>query len=61
MTVRRRATALGPTLEEDLIALGRFGRSKHCDVFADDVERRRVVPGRDDERFAAIRSPRSCA
>jgi hypothetical protein len=49
MTVRRRPTAFGPTLEEYLIALGRFTRCEHGHVLADDVERRRVVLWRNDE------------
>src|SRR5205085_2631794 len=54
MTVRRRATALGPALQEDLIALGRLARSEHGDVFAPrDVERSRVILWRDDERFCS--------
>src|SRR4030095_3184917 len=43
MAMRWRATALGPTLQEDLIALRRFARCEHGDMFADDVERRRVI------------------
>src|SRR6185369_5327675 len=51
MAMRWRAAAFGPTLEEDLIAFRRFARCEHGDVFADDVERRRVILGRDHERF----------
>src|SRR5271157_5404446 len=51
MTVRRRSAAFGPTLEENLIAFGRFARCEHGDVFADDVERGRVIPWRNDKRF----------
>src|SRR5512135_2934314 len=51
MTVRRRACALGPTLEENLIAFGRFARCEHGDVFADDVERMRVILWFDNKRF----------
>jgi hypothetical protein len=51
MTVRRRPTALGPTLEEDFIAFGGFARCEHGDVFADDIEWARVVLWCDDERF----------
>ena len=49
--MRRRATALGTALKEDLIAFGRLARREHGDVLADDVESSRVVLGRDDKRF----------
>src|SRR5262249_46051088 len=51
MAVRRRTTALGPTLQEDLVAFGGFARCEHGDVLADDVESGRVVLGFDNELF----------
>jgi hypothetical protein len=51
MTVRRRATAFGTTLKEDLVASGRLARCEHGHVLADDVEGGRVILRRDDERF----------
>src|SRR5262249_26632114 len=51
MAVRRRTTALGPTLQEDLVAFGGFAPCEHGGVLADDVESGRVVLRFDDERF----------
>src|SRR5262245_1355038 len=51
MAVRRWTTALGAPLVEDLITFRRFARCEYGDVFADDVERRRVILWRHHERF----------
>ena len=66
MTVRGRPTALRAALKEDLVAFGRFARREHGDVLTDDVERRRVALGGDDERSCGHLSRsfstfRSCA
>src|SRR5215475_127933 len=50
MAVWRRPTALGTTLEEDLVTVGRLTRRQHGHVFSDDVESIPVVLGCNDER-----------